>query len=109
MKASPATSYEEMIKRRIRRDPGFASELFNGAVSGLFEGDFRYALRTLRCIVSAGIGFSALSRTVGISSQNLHRALSDRGNPTIRTLNRILSAIADALGVSRPSSAMLAS
>jgi len=105
MKTPITSSYEDMIVRRIRRDPEFAGELFRNAVASLFSGDFRYALRTLRDIVRARVGFSALAKSVGISSQNLHRVLSDRGNPTIRTLNRILSAIADALGVARPNPA----
>ena len=102
MKQPLTASYDEMIINRLKTDPEFASEMFKGAVEALFESDYRYALRTLRMIVKAGIGFTALSKAVGISSQNLHRALSDRGNPTIRTLNKIISAIADFLGVVRP-------
>ena len=105
MKTPITSSYEDMIVRRIRRDPEFAGELFRNAVGSLFSGDFHYALRTLRDIVRARVGFSVLAKSVGISSQNLHRVLSDRGNPTIRTLNRILAAIADALGVARPNPA----
>ena len=97
-----AIPLDDIIIRRLKSDPEFATETFKSSVESLFEGDFHYALRMLRCIVKAGIGFTALSKAVGISSQNLHRALSDRGNPTIRTLNKILTAIADFLGIPRP-------
>jgi DNA-binding phage protein len=102
MKPALTVSYDEMIINRLKTDREFSAEMFKGAIEALFESDYHYALRTLRCIVKAGIGFTALSNAVGISSQNLHRALSDRGNPTIRTLNKIISAIADFLGVARP-------
>ena len=58
-----------------------------------------YGLHSLRNIVKVGMGFTALSKAVGIPAPNLHRALSMRGNPTIKTLNKIVSAIAASLGV----------
>ena len=100
MKANTATeSYDNVIRRQISSDPEFASALFRDAVAALFEGDFKYGLHSLRNIVKVGMGFTALSKAVGIPAPNLHRALSMRGNPTIKTLNKIVSAIAASLGV----------
>ena len=102
MKNTVSIPLDDIIIGRMKSDPEFVAEMFKGAIEALFESDYHYALRTLRCIVKAGIGFTALSKAVGISSQNLHRALSDRGNPTIRTLNKIITAIANFLGIAPP-------
>ena len=95
----PTSSYDDMIMRRISTDRDFAVALLKSSLGALFEGDFHYALKSLHSLVKAGMGFAALSEAVGISSQNLHRALSERGNPTIKTLNRIVAAIATSLDV----------
>ena len=86
-------SYDEMINDRMKNDEAFAAEMFKGAVTALIEGDLRYGLVTLRDIVKAGMGYAALSKAVGISVQNLRRTLSATGNPTIKTLNKIIEAV----------------
>ena len=93
------SSYEDMIRRRIANDKSFAVEMFKSSLLAIFEGDFRYGLTRLHDIVKVGMGFAALSESVGISTQNLHRTLSMRGNPTVKTLNRIVAAVASSLGV----------
>ena len=93
------SSYDDMIRRRLVRDKEFAAEMLKGSLAAILEGDFCYGLTRLRDIVKAGMGFTALSEAVGMSTQNLHRTLSERGNPTIKTLNKIVSAIAASLGV----------
>lgn len=95
----PSVSYNEMMLRQIAKRPGLAAEILKSAMSAIFEGDFHYGLSSLRDIVKAGMGFAALSKAAGIPAPNLHRALSPRGNPTIKTLNKIVTAIAAYLGV----------
>ena len=93
------SSYDDMIMRRISEDRDFAVALLKSSIAALFDGDFHYALKSLHSLVTARMGFAALSESVGISAQNLHRALSMRGNPTIKTLNKIVAAIALSLDV----------
>ena len=100
------SSYDEMILKRMAKDRKFAAEVFKGAIVALFEGDYHYGLTSLRDIVKVGMGFQALSQAVGISTQNLHRTLSTRGNPTIKTLGRIVAAISDFNGFRAPSLAV---
>lgn len=92
-------SYDNMIRRRIVNDKKFAVALFKDSLAAIFEGDFTYGLTRLHDIVKVGMGFAALSEAVGMSTQNLHRTLSVRGNPTVKTLNKIVSAIAASLGI----------
>ncbi len=96
-------SYDEMILKRLANDREFAAEVFKGAMLALFEGDYHYGLTSLRDIVKVGMGFPALSQAVGMSTQNLHRTLSTRGNPTIKTLGRIVTAICEFNGFRTPS------
>lgn len=96
------SSYDAMVRRRMKSDAEFSAEVFKGAIAALFEGDFHYGLTSLRDIVKVGMGFPALSKAVGMSTQNLHRTLSTRGNPTIRTLTKIVTAIGDYNGFPTP-------
>ncbi len=52
----------------------------------------------LRDLVHASISFKELARQTGFDEKALHRTLSIRGNPTARTLEKIVSAIRDDLG-----------
>lgn len=95
-------SYKEMILNDIKNDPEFAAELFKQSVVSIFSGELSYGLTSLRDIVNAGMGFQALSRVVGMTSQNLHRVLNENGNPTIKTLRKIVRAISDYNGYDAP-------
>jgi DNA-binding phage protein len=52
----------------------------------------------LRDLVHAEITFKELARQTGFDEKSLHRMLSRRGNPTTRTLAKIVAAIREDLG-----------
>ena len=91
--------YRETVLARIRRDPKFARALYAEAVNALLEGETDEGLSMLRDLVHAEITFKELSRQTGFGEKSLHRMLSPRGNPTARSLGKVLGAIREDLGV----------
>jgi len=49
--------------------------------------------------VARSYGMAALAREAGISREALYRALSDKGNPTLDTLLRVMKALGVRLAV----------
>lgn len=83
---------------RIQRDPEFAKALYAEALEAILEGDTAAGLSMLRDLVHAEITFKELARQTGYDEKSLHRMLSNRGNPTAKTLAKIIAAIRDDLG-----------
>jgi probable addiction module antidote protein len=59
----------------------------------------------LRTVAEAYGGLGAVALEAGISRESLYRALSPRGNPTLRTLLAVLKTVGMRLSVERPDSA----
>ena len=68
--------------------PKKAAAYLNSAAE---EGDLKYLLKALRNVVEAQGGFTKLSRKVHMSRPSLYKALSERGNPEVSTLEAILN------------------
>lgn len=90
--------YKETVLARIRRDPEFARALYAEALDAVLEGETAEGLSMLRDLVHAEITFKELARQTGFDEKSLHRMLSRRGNPTARTLAKIVAAIREDLG-----------
>ena len=90
--------YKETVVARISRDPAFAQALYAEALDALLAGETAEGLSMLRDLVHASISFKALAQQTGCDEKTLHRTLSSRGNPTTRTLAKIVAAIRDDLG-----------
>ncbi len=56
-------------------------------------------LLALRAIAEAYGGLGAISAQAGINRESLYRALSAKGNPTLRTLLAVLNAVGMRLSV----------
>lgn len=67
----------------------------------LEDGDPRVLRHGLRNVATAMGGMAALARRTGLSRETLYRTLSERGNPTLDTLSRVLSAFNLRLAVAR--------
>jgi len=70
-------------------------------VRRLESGNFGAAdegLSILRDLVHAEITFKELARQTGFGEKSLHRMLSPRGNPTARSLGKVLCAIREDMG-----------
>jgi DNA-binding phage protein len=91
--------YRETVLARIKRDPSFARALYAEAINALLEGETAEGLSMLRDLVHAEITFKELARQTGFDEKSLHRMLSGRGNPTVRSLSTIVRAIREDTGL----------
>ncbi len=97
----PDIPHEETIIELMREDPAFAEELLAVVLEEVDEPGGREALLTaLRCFAEAK-GMSAIAQETGLSRESLYRALSTRGNPTLKTLLAVLKATGLKLGIER--------
>jgi DNA-binding phage protein len=90
--------YKATVLARIKRDPKFARALYAEAMNALLDGETEEGLSLLRDLVHAEITFKELARQTGFDEKSLHRMLSRRGNPTARTLAKIVAAIREDVG-----------
>lgn len=91
--------FKEMIRARADRDPQYRREWLADAVAAMLSGDEEQALLTLRAYVNATIGFPDLAKRTGIHQKFLLRMLSRRGNPKLRNMMCILTALQKADGI----------
>jgi DNA-binding phage protein len=90
--------YKATVQARIKRDPAFAKALYAEALDAILDGETAEGLSILRDLVHAEITFKELARQTGCNEKSLHRILSTDGNPTARTLAKIVAAIREDLG-----------
>lgn len=90
--------YKATVLARIKRDPKFARALYAEAINALLDGETAEGLSMLRDLVHAEITFKELARQTGFDEKSLHRMLSGRGNPTLRSLAAIVRAIREDTG-----------
>ena len=81
--AVPANTY--LLKRL--QDPATAAAYLNAAVR---EDDLGAFLQALRNVTEARGGVAKLADLAGLNRQQLYRTLSERGNPELRSLTKIL-------------------
>ena len=92
-------SFNETLRARAARDPGFAQALLAEAGQALLKGDMENARAALRATTNATIGFEALARTTGIPPKSLMRMFGPNGNPTAANLFGVISALQEETGV----------
>ncbi|MGQ0710054.1 MAG: addiction module antidote protein [Rhodoferax sp.] len=99
MKASQA--HDETVVEMLKADPEMADVYLAAALeeANLPGGQFAL-LAALRHIAEAQ-GMANVAAKAGIPRETLYRALSPRGNPTIKTLLTVLTAAGLRLGVTR--------
>lgn len=90
--------YKATVLARIKRDPKFARALYAEAINALLDGETAEGLSMLRDLVHAEITFKELARQTGFDEKSLHRMLSGRGNPTLRSLAAVVRAIREDTG-----------
>ncbi|MDR3450848.1 MAG: putative addiction module antidote protein [Alphaproteobacteria bacterium] len=72
-------------------------ELLNDALASGHAGYIANALG----IIARARGMSGLAAQTGVKRQQLYRALSEDGNPTLETLTKVISALGFRLSVER--------
>ena len=97
MKASRA--HDETVVDLLKADPEFAGVYLAAALDEAGQpGGQNALLAALRQIAEAQ-GMASVAERAGIPRESLYRALSPRGNPTLKTLLALLNATGLRLGV----------
>ena len=90
MKHKSSISHDEVMVRRLRKDPEFAAEYLKAALEDSDEP--RVLLMALRHLAQAQ-GIAKVAKAAGVERESLYRALSPRGNPRLSTLVAVTNAI----------------
>lgn len=88
-KALPAAIPHERWLLDQLKEAEFAAEYLNASLA---EGDQAAFMLALRDVARARGGMSAVARRTGMNRVALSRALSEKGNPELRSLSKILDA-----------------
>lgn len=91
-----SVSHDEALVRELRADPIYAAEYLQAAMED--TGEPAVLLIALRH-VSEAYGMAEVAKAAGIKRESLYRALSPRGNPTLKTLVAVLKAVGLRLAV----------
>lgn len=95
-----AVSHPESELAELRADRELAVEYLKAAMESLDNPDDRAAgLLALRTVAEAYGGLAAVAAEAGISRESLYRALSPKGNPTLKTLLAVLKTVGLRLSV----------
>jgi probable addiction module antidote protein len=89
--------YDDLLLDMLKDDER-AIAYINAALE---EQDPRIFLIALRNVTQAQGGISRLSTRAGLNRESLYRALSDKGNPSVQTLEAVLRALGARLAVSK--------
>lgn len=93
--------HDEAIVELLREDSAFADEYLSVALDEAGEPGGREALLAALRHVAEAQGMSAVAERAGIPRESLYRALSPKGNPTIKTLLAVVSGAGLKLSVHR--------
>jgi probable addiction module antidote protein len=99
-KLKASVSHHESEIAELRADRELAIEYLRVAMQSLDDPDDRAAgLLALRSIAEAYGGLGTVAQEAGISRESLYRALSAKGNPTLKTILAVLKAVGMRLSV----------
>lgn len=100
-KQPASRSHDATVVDMLRADPDFANEYLAAALEEADEPGGQAALLAALRHVAEAQGMAAVAERAGIPRESLYRALSPKGNPTIKTLLAVLSAAGLHLAVAR--------
>lgn len=87
-------SHHEWEVEELRNDREFAIAYLQVAMESLDNSEERGgSLLCLRAVAEAYGGLGEVAAQAGISRESLYRALSPKGNPTLKTLVAVLKAV----------------
>jgi len=94
MKDKASVSHDDVMVKKLRKNPAFAAEYLKAAMEDTDEP--KVLLIALRHLAEARGGIAKLAKAAHVERESLYRALSLRGNPRLSTL----LAVTKALGLS---------
>jgi probable addiction module antidote protein len=95
-KAVPYRAHDAATVESFRKDPRFAAAYLNGVLA---DGDQEELMVALRYIAEAFGGVPKLAARAQLNATTLYRTLSPRGNPELRSMQALLSAMGMRLAV----------
>jgi probable addiction module antidote protein len=99
-KLKGVVSHHEREVAELSADRELAVEYLKAAMESLDNPDDRAAgLLALRTVAEAYGGLAVVAAEAGISRESLYRALSPKGNPTLKTLLAVLKTVGLRLSV----------
>lgn len=101
MKTPISRPYDDALVEMLKADPEFANEYLAAALEEAQEPGGQTALLAALRHIAEAQGMSAVAERAGLPRESLYRALSPRGNPTIKTLLAVLKASGLHLAVAR--------
>lgn len=85
--------HDEAVIEMLRNDPSMALDYLRAAFDELDEEEGESAfLMALRHVVEAQGGMALVAERAKVSRESLYRALSPKGNPTLRTMTAVIKA-----------------
>lgn len=93
--------HDEAVLELLRSDPAFAEEYLSVAMEEADQPGGREALLTALRHVAEAQGMATVAERAGLPRESLYRALSPKGNPTIKTLLAVVGATGHKLAVHR--------
>ena len=93
--------HDEAVIELLREDPAFADEYLAASLEAIDEPGGKEALLAALRQVAEAQGMATVAERAGIQREGLYRALSPKGNPTLKTLLAILGAAGLRLSVTR--------
>jgi len=103
MTATVSRPHDDAVIEMLRDDPEFANEYLAAALDEASEPGGQAALLAALRHIAEAQGMSAVAERAGMPRESLYRALSPRGNPTIKTLLAVLKAAGLRLGAAKHS------
>ena len=97
--------HDAAVVELLKADPEFANEYLAAALDEADEPGGQAALLAALRHVAEAQGMAAVAERAGMPRESLYRALSPRGNPTIKTLLAVLGAAGLQLAVTRHTTA----
>ena len=95
-----AVSHHDREVAELRADRELAVEYLKAAMQSIDNPDDRAgALLALRAVAEVYGGLGSVASQAGISRESLYRALSAKGNPTLKTILAVLKAVGMKLSV----------
>lgn len=94
-KVATHRSYQDSLIKRLC-DPQEAAAYLDAALEG---GDRPAFLLAIRNVIDARGGMTQMARQTGLNRENLYRVLSERGNPEINSLEKLLKGLGLRLAV----------
>ncbi|MDR5907118.1 MULTISPECIES: addiction module antidote protein [Halomonadaceae] len=86
-------SHDTAVIEMLRDDPDMAIDYLRTAFDELDEeGGESAFLMALRHVVEAQGGMAVVAERAKVSRESLYRALSPKGNPTLRTMTAVIKA-----------------